>query len=270
MMAKLIQELIKSKIVNSKESKLVPKAFDTVGDIAIFNDFPRDLKKKEKLIAEKIISLNKNIKVVAKKSKKYSGRLRTPKIKILAGEKRKETVHTESGCKLNLDVEKCYFSTRSGTERLRVANLIKRGELVLVLFSGIAPFPCVISKKSKAKEIHAIELNRIAHKYAQKNIELNKIKNVILHRGNVKKVLPKINKKFDRIIMPLPKSAEEFLGSAKTKLKTKGTIHLYTFANENDFKKIKSEYKKSFKSVKLTKAGHYAPGIFRVCLDLGL
>ena len=123
-MVKLRKILLDSKIVNKKESSLVPSSFDVVGDIAIFNDFPKELRKKEKKIAQKLIESNKNINVVAKKSKKYSGRLRTPKLTHLAGEKRKTTTHVESGCRLSLDVEKCYFSTRSNTERLRIAKKV--------------------------------------------------------------------------------------------------------------------------------------------------
>ena len=267
-MAKLSSILLNSKIITKKESHLVPNSFDVVGDIAIFNDFPKELRKKEKKIAEKIIETHKNIYVVTKKSKKYSGRLRTPKITILAGDKRKETMHIESGCRLNLNIETCYFSARSGSERLRIAKKVRKNESVLVLFSGVAPFPCVIAKTSNPKEIYAIELSKTANKYAEENIKLNKLENIKLFQGDVKKVLPTIKKKFDRIVMPLPKSSEEFLELAKKKLKPRGTIHLYLFANEEEFKDIKKEYKKQFKHVKLTKAGHYAPGTFRICLDL--
>ena len=267
-MAKLSSILLNSKIITKRESQFVPNSFDVVGDIAIFNDFPKELRKKEKEIGEKIIETHNNIYVVAKKSKKYSGRLRTPKITILAGDKRKETIHIESGCRLNLNIENCYFSARSGSERLRIAKKVKKNESILVLFSGVAPFPCVIAKNAKPKEVYAIELSKIAHKYAEENIDLNKLNNIKLFQGDVNKVLPKIKKKFDRIIMPLPTNAEEFLGIAKKKLNKKGIIHLYLFANEDEFRDIKKEYKKQFKHVKLTKAGHYAPGTFRICLDL--
>ncbi len=267
-MVKLNKVLLEEKIITKSELNFVPNSFDTVGDIAIFNEIPQEIKKKEKKIGKKLLELQKNIKVVVKKSGKYSGRLRTPKLTHLAGERRKVTAHVESGCKLNLDVEKCYFSTRSGAERLRIAKKTKKNESVLVMFSGIAPFPCIISKHSNAKEIHAVELNRTAHKFAKQNILQNKLENVFLHQGDVNKILPVIKKKFDRIIMPLPKSAKNYLDLALKKLKSKGTIHLYLFANETEFKNIKKEYKKKFKTVKLTKAGHFGPGVFRICLDL--
>ncbi len=147
-----------------------------------------------------------------------------------------------------------------------MAKLVKKDESVLVMFSGVAPFCLNISKHSKAKEIYGIEINKAAHKYALENLKLNKIKNVKLFKGNVKKVLPKLNKKFDRIIMPLPKDSENYLSLALKYLKKEGKIHTYIFVKEEDFKKLKQKYKK-FKP-KITKAGTPSPGKYRVCLQL--
>ena len=256
------------KKLTKKERSLVPRAFDTVGTIAIFNEFPKELKKKEKYIAQTLLALQKNVKTVAKKTKQYAGKLRTPKITLLAGEKTKETIHKENNVYLKLNVETCYFSTRTSNERKRIAKLVKKGESILVLFSGVAPFPCVIAKNAKAKEVYGIELNKKAHKYALENVRTNKLTNVTLLQGDVKRVLPKLKKKFDRILLPLPKTAEKCVGLAKKKLKPKGTIHLYTFTDETKFFALKKQYRTQFKTVKLVKSGVYAPGKYRVCLDL--
>ncbi len=253
-------------MLTKKELKKIPRAFDTVGDILIFSDFPKELKKKEKEVGNYLLKKLKNIKIITKKSKSYSGKYRTPKLKILAGEKRKETIHKENGILIKVNPEKAYFSTRSGSERLRISKLIKKNESVLVMFSGVAPFPLVLSKHSKAKEVYGVEINKKAHKYAEQNIKLNKLKNIKIFKGNVKRILPKLNKKFDRIIMPLPKDSEDYLKLALKYLKPKGKIHIYLFSHENDFKKLKEKYKK-FKP-KIIKAGSPSPGKYRVCLDL--
>ena len=198
-------------MLTSTEIKKIPKSFDIVGDILIFSEFPKELKKKEKEVGNYLLKKIKNIKVVAKKSKFYSGKYRTPKLKILAGEKRKETIHKESGVLIKINPEKAYFSPRSSNERLRVSKLVKKGEEVLVMFSGVMPFGLVIGKNTNAKKVYGIEINKHAHKYAKKNIKINKLHNVHALKGNVKKVLPKINKKFDRIIMPLPKNSEDYI-----------------------------------------------------------
>jgi len=240
-------------------NKKIPKSYEVIGDILIFSDFP-----KKKKLAEKY--LNNHIKVITKKTKNFSGKYRLPKLKILAGEKRKTTIHTENQIKIKINPEKAYFSSKLGSERLRIAKQVKKGESVLVMFSGVAPFPLTIYKHSKPKEIYGIEINPKAHKLALENIKLNKAENIHLYKGNVKKVLPKL-KKFDRIVMPAPKNANQFLNLALKHLKKKGIIHLYTFAREEDFKELKNKYK-TFKKVKLIKCGQTSPRIYRVCLDL--
>jgi len=257
----------KKKKLTKKDISIIPRAFDVVGDILIFSDFPDKLKNKEKIVGEYLLKKYEKIRIITKKSKFYSGNYRTLKLKILAGEKNKETQHKENGILLRVNPEKAYFSQRTSTERLRIANKVKKDEFVLVMFSGIAPFPLTIAKHSDAKEIYGVEINPAAHKYAEENVKLNKFNNIKLYNGDVKKVLPKIKKKFDRIIMPLPKTSEEFLGLAVSYLKPKGTIHIYIFEKEENLKQLKKKYSEKFK-VTAVKAGSPAPGKFRYCLDL--
>ena len=245
----------------------LPHSFDIVGDILIFEIKDRLTNKQEKQIADELLKLNKNVKVIAKRADIYKGKYRTRKLKIVAGEKRTETIYKENGIKIRLDVEKCYFSPRLSQERLRIAKSVKKNEDVLVMFSGVSSYPLIISKHSKARLIYGIEINPIAHKYALENARINKLSSIISIKGDVAKELPKINKKFDRIIMPLPKKAESYLNLALKYLKKNGTIHLYMFADEKDFDNIKKKYSRKF-NVKLTICGAYAPMIYRICLDL--
>ncbi len=264
-----LKEALKGKLTE-KQLSLVPKSFDIVGDILIFSDFPEELKKKEKIIGHEILKLMKNVKVVCKKTKIHSGVFRTKKVKIMAGEKRKTTEHKENNVRVRLNVETCYFSPRLSNERLRIAKLVKKGESVLVMFSGVAPYPIVLSKNTLAKEIYGIEINPFAHKFAEENAKLNKTDNVKLFLGDVKKVIPKLKKKFDRIVMPLPKSAEEFLDIALKVAKKGAIIHFYDFIFEENFDqavdKIKKHCKK-FKIIQIVKCGQYSPRKYRICVD---
>tara|TARA_Y100000310_G_scaffold159627_1_gene159280 strand:- start:41681 stop:42493 length:813 start_codon:yes stop_codon:yes gene_type:complete len=264
-----LKELLKNKLTK-KELSLVPSSFDIVGSILVFLDFPKELVKKEKIIANTLLDEHKHIKTVAKKSKIYSGKFRTPKIKIIAGEKTKETIHKENDVNIKLNIENCYFSPRLGNERLRISKLIKSNEFVLVLFSGVGAYPLTISKNSKAKEIYAIELNKDAHNYAKENLKLNKINNIILIKGDVKKQILKLKKKFDRILMPLPKNAEDFLDLTLKVSKKNTIIHFYDFQYKDELKnsleKIK-EHVKRFKLLRMIKCGQYAPSKYRVCVD---
>ena len=165
-----IKEQLRKKLTE-KEISLVPSSFDVVGSILIFSEFPSELKNKEKLVAETFLKELKNIKTICKKTRKYSGKYRTPKLKIIAGEKTKETTHKENNTLLKLDVEKVYFSSRLSNERLRISKLVKPEEEILVMFSGCSPYPCVIAKNTKAKSIISIEVNPSAHKYALENLK---------------------------------------------------------------------------------------------------
>lgn len=268
-----LKELLKNKLTE-KQLSLLPSSFDIVGDILIFADLPSELSKKEKLIGDALLRLFKNIKVICKKTKKYSGRYRTPTLKIIAGEKRKTTEYKESSCVFRLDAEKCYFSPRLSNERLRITKQVEENETILAMFSGVGPYPIVISKNSKPKEIYSIEMNPVACEYQQENILLNKTKNIKLFKGDVKEIVPKLNKKFDRILMPLPKGAENFLDLALSAAKRGAIIHFYDFLKEGEFEKgaekinkACKKLKKSCKILNIVKCGQYKPREFRVCID---
>ena len=268
-----LKELLRKKLTK-KQLALVPSSFDMVGDFAIFSDIPKELKKKERIIAESILKLHKNIKVVLKKTKKYSGRYRTPKLQVIRGEKRKETELRENDVRLKLKPEKAYFSVRLATERKRINRLIKPNESVLVMFSGIGPYSIGIAKNTRAKEIYSIEINPSACEYHKENILLNKINNIKLFKGDVRKIVPKLKKKFDRILMPLPRGAEDYLDIALKAAKKNSIIHFYDFLHEDEFDKAKEKIdknckkiKKKYKILKLVRCGHFGPGIYRICVD---
>lgn len=267
-----LKEALEKKLTN-KELAVVKTSYDMVGNIAII-EVPDGLLRKEKIIANAILEMNKNIETVVKKSGEHKGRFRLQKYKILAGKIKKEAEYKENNCRFKLHIEKTYFSVRLSTERKRISELVKPNESILVMFSGAAPYPCIIAKNSKAKEIYGIEMNPSAHKYAEENVRLNKLNNVKLFLGDVKKIIPKLNKKFDRILMPLPKSADDFLPTALKAAKKGTIIHFYDFLNENEFEKADEKVKGACKKAKLrcrilnlVKCGQHSPRVFRICVD---
>lgn len=276
-MKKNLKFYLKDKLTE-KELSLVPTSFDVVGDIMIFSEFPKELSKREKIIGDTILKTYPHIKTILKKTKKYSGKFRTPRLKVIAGEKRKETTHKENNVFIKLDVERVYFSARMSSERKRIAEVVKPNESILVMFSGSGIYPLVIAKNSKCREVYGIEINPIAHKYSLENIKKNKLENKIkVFVGDVNKVMPKINKKFDRILMPLPKGGENFLGLSLKYAKKNGIIHFYDFLHENEFNKAEEKIKNAcekekikFKVINLVRCGQYSPGFYRICLDFAV
>ncbi|MBU0457792.1 MAG: class I SAM-dependent methyltransferase family protein [Nanoarchaeota archaeon] len=269
-----IDELLKDTLTK-KELGLLPRSQEIVGEIMIL-EIPESLQDKEKLIAEAYLKTNKNIKTVVKKDEFHSGIYRTRKVRVLAGKRSKETIHHENGVKIKLHLEKTYFSARSGNERLRIAKQVKNKEEILVMFSGAAPYPLVLAKNSSAKMIYGVELNLLAHQYALGNVYLNNLNDKIaIFHGDVRKIIPKIKKNFDRIVMPLPKTGEEFLDIALRKAKKNTIIHLYAFLEEKEInkyalkiKKICTGLKHPVEVLRKVKCGQFSPGTFRVCFDL--
>lgn len=273
-MKKNLKYYLKNKLT-AKELVLAPSSFDVVGDILIFSEFPEELIEKERLIGQTILKNYHHIKTILKKTKKYSGKFRTPKLKVIAGENRKETICRENGVFVKLDVEKVYFSPRMSSERNRISSLIKPNESVLVMFSGSGIYPLVIAKNTKCKGVYGIEINPTAHRYALENIKKNKLENKIkIFLGDVKKILPKLNKKFGRILMPLPKGGENFLDLALKYIKNQGIVHFYDFLHEDEFYKAEDKViaackksKKKCKIIRIAKCGQYSPRFYRVCVD---
>ncbi len=288
-----LKQALKS-ILTAEQLEKLKTAYDTVGTIAIL-EIDNELREKEKEIANALILTNANIKTVLRKDGAHQGQYRTQPMKFLAGVDTRETMHVESGVRMLVDVEQVYFSPRLSTERLRIANLVKAAENskntmdtrenIMVFFSGAAPYCAVIGKKTQAKSIVGIEINPIAHKYAQETIHANKLKNVHLFCGDVHKVLPllldhkhlaqDIPRTYDRIIMNLPKSAHEYLDDALSISKRGTIIHYYDFLHEDEFdtaiQRIDAACKKhelKYKVLGIYTCGAQGIRTYRICVDV--
>jgi len=243
----------------------LPSSYDVVGSIAILPEKTPS----PKSVAKTLLKKFKNLETVVIKTGIHSGKYRLQKTKILAGKKTKATLYKEHNCLFNLNIDQTYFSPRLSNERLRISKLIKPKETVLVMFSGIAIYPIILSKNSKAKEIYAVEVNPQSHKFATENLLQNKITNVKLYLGDVKFTLPKIKKTFDRIIMPLPSDADAYLYLALRKLKKKGIVHFYDFQTSGSEQKTIDKIKEHCKPkiLRIVKAGQASPRKYRICVD---
>ncbi len=261
-------------ILPQEELDQLVRSYDVIGDMAVVI-IPETLAHRERQIGEAILANTKRIKVVARRDGIYSGEFRTIALKVIAGENRKETVHREYGVSLAVNPETVYFSVRSGTERKRIADLVAPGEEVLVLFSGIAPYPLVIAANSEARQVVGIEKNPEAHRYALMNLARNKkLGNVLLHCGDVAEVLPQLARCFDRIVMPLPKSGAAFLPLALSVLRPGGMLHFYDMQKESDFagsvetvRGVILAQGRTLRSAAVVRCGHCAPRTFRICVD---
>ncbi len=260
-------------ILKKKES--VPEilgyapAYEQIGDIALIDRHEKDAKR----IADVLIR-QKNIKTVLLAETSVEGEFRTREVSILAGERKTETLYRENGCRYLVDVARVYFTPRLSTERMRIAEQVHEGDLVVDMFAGIGPFSILIAKRSPTAKVIAIDKNRDAIKYLKENVKLNKVGNVEIREGDAG-VATKGISGADHVIMNLPHTALLFLDAALGIIRKGGIIHFYSIAHEDDLfegllRKIEEVAKKSgLQVMPLNKriVRPYAPYQYNICID---
>jgi tRNA (guanine37-N1)-methyltransferase len=247
-----------SKFVSSEELAYIYDSYDVIGDIAIIRVTEKS-RKYRRIIAETIMNVQKNVKTVLAQISSVCGDFRLRKLNFVAGENKTATVHKEHGCLFSVDVGKCYFSPRLLHERMRIAKQVVNREVVVNMFAGVGCFSIVIAKHSKAEKVYSIDVNPVAFQYMQENIRLNRIyRGVIPIKGNAKEVIEtRLRCTADRILMPLPEKAFEYLPYAVSALKeVGGWIHYYDFEhakkNENPVEKVKLKVAGKLQSLGVT------------------
>ena len=221
-------------VLTEKETEELFSAFDQVGDIIIVR-IPDSLSSKKKIIGETLLEQVKTAKSVFYQSSSVEGEFRTRDLEILAGEDKTETEYKEFGCRFIVDVKKAFFSPRLSTERNRIADLVQEGETVVNMFGGVGMFSIIAAKRKKCT-VYNIDINPIAAKLCEKNIELNKLKGkVISINGDATKIIEEqLQDKGDRVLMLLPERSDEFLNSAILTTKNSGIIHYYSHIHADE------------------------------------
>jgi len=231
--------------LGSQELDQIYNSFDIIGDIAIIK-MANDNAVNAQKVANQIMSTCKRVKTVFVQTSPILGDFRVRELKLIAGENKTCTKYKEAGCTFAVDVEKCYFSPRLLYERSRIAGLVKCGETVVNMFSGVGCFSIIIAKNVGESKVFSIDVNPTAIRYMEENVRINRVYGkVVPLLGDSKEI---VNDKFqglaDRVLMPLPEKALEYLPCAVSTLKKEGGwIHYYDFQHaigtENPVEKTK-------------------------------
>ena len=230
-----------------EELAFVYKSYDVIGDVAVIR-IPEQLLAHADEIGQALMTQHKNVKAVWQQSGPVSGDFRLRKLKLIAGKRKTETVYKEHGCVFKVDIEKCYFSPRLGFERIRIARLVGYDEVIVNMFAGVGCYSIIISKHSNAAKIYSIDINPVAVRYMRENILLNKMADKVLPlKGDAREiVVKKLRNQADRVFMPLPEKAYNYLDAALSAVKPQGGwIHYYAFEHarkeESPIKKAKAK-----------------------------
>jgi tRNA (guanine37-N1)-methyltransferase len=223
----------------------VYNSFDIIGDIAIIK-IPPSNEVTAEMVAKKIMAVHRNIKTVLTPITRITGDFRVRELSLLAGEDKTNTIHKESGCIFMVDVEKTYFSPRLSYEHQRIASLVRSSETVVNMFAGVGCFSIIIAKTVSPVKVFSIDVNPTAVDCMEKNVKINKVQDSVFPiLGDSKDVISaQLGGLADRVLMPLPEKALEYLSYALSALKPSGgMIHYYDFQHapgkENPIAKTK-------------------------------
>lgn len=229
-----MRKSLKEKLTNSLSAdglRKVYSAFDIVGDIAIIKTSLLNLEE-AKTTANQILTIHKNIKAVYTQSGAIKSGYRNRELKLLAGEEKTIASHKESGCIFEVDIAKCYFSPRLSHERARIAYLVQGGEVVVNMFAGVGCFSIMIANTVPQVKVYSIDVNPTAVEFMVKNVRMNRVYGKVQPLlGDAKTVIEsQLKGVADRVLMPLPELAIQYLPAALLALKPSGGwIHFHYF-----------------------------------------
>jgi len=228
-------------ILTHEETAQVYSAFDQIGDIVIIK-IPDKLMPKKKLIADAIVANVKTAKVVFAQVSAVKGDFRVRDLEFIAGENRTVTEYKEHACRFKVDVARTYFSPRLSTERLRIAEMVGNDETIVNMFAGIGTYSVVIARMNKTCRVYSIDSNSAASELDKINAKLNKVQDRVFSIcGDAAEVIKgKLAGQANRVLMPLPERAKEFVDSAVLALKEKGIVHYFAHVKA-DSKKVGRE-----------------------------
>ncbi len=227
-------------VLDPEEAAQVYSAFDQIGDIVIIK-VPDGLAGKKELIAQAILANVKTARAVFAQASAVRGDFRVRDLEFLAGEDRVVTEYREHGCRFKVDVARTYFSPRLSTERQRIASLVSETETIVNMFAGVGTYSIIIAKANKTCKVYSIDSNPVAHDLCAQNAKLNKVADRVIPvcADAADAIRDELAGVADRVLMPLPECAKEFIAPAVAALKGKGIVHYFAHVRADGRKEAK-------------------------------
>ncbi|MFW5929892.1 MAG: class I SAM-dependent methyltransferase [Halobacteriota archaeon] len=244
-------------------------SFEVVGDVALVEDEPREA-------ADAVVEADNNVRSVYRVDSPVRGRERTRDLVHLAGDDDTEVVHREYGVEIQVDLADVYFSPRLAEERRRVASQVEDGERAFDMFAGAGPYSVALALEGA--EVVACDVNPAAVDYLRRNAERNGVSGRVTARhSDAREVAAEIDD-VDRVVMNLPHTADDFLGSAFEAAGDSAVLHYYDIRHEDDLfdgavEAVESAASDAGYEVEVLErvvVRSYAPYDYNVCLDVAV
>ena len=272
---KMIQQDLSGKIPDDLLKNL-PRKWEKIGDVLVIKLSP-SLDSYASLIG-KSYARHLYCETVLLDTGGITGQYREPMIHHIYGKKQTETLHRENGIKYYLDPQQIMFSSGNMDERIRMGSISNPTETVIDLFAGIGYFTIPMAVYSKPKKIIACEINPTAYHYLEKNIEANKVQDIIEQRlGDSRDVAPKDSA--DRVIMGYIQKTRALLPTAIESLRNhRGIIHYHDTFPDRSIPQIPidmiQQYCTRYQRVAHLEYYHriksYAPGVSHYVFDINI
>jgi tRNA (guanine37-N1)-methyltransferase len=226
-------------VLSADEAAQVYSAFDQIGDIVIVK-VPDGLAAKKKVIADAILANVKTAKAVFAQASAVRGDFRVRDLEHLAGENRTVTEYKEHECRFKVDVARAYFSPRLSTERQRIAGLVGDNEVLVNMFAGVGTYSIIAARANKTCRVYSIDSNPVANELCIENARLNKVADrVVPICADATEAIKQLAGVADRVLMPLPERAKEFVEPAVLALKGLGVVHYFAHVKADGKKAAK-------------------------------
>ena len=267
-MPHMLKEVLGS-VLSPEETAQVYSAFDQIGSIVIIK-IPDALAAKRQLIAQAILDNIKTAKSVFAQVSAVQGDFRVRDLEFLAGEDTTITEYKEHGCRFKVDVAKTYFSPRLSTERQRIAEMVQDSEVIVNMFAGIGTYSIVIARTNKTCKVYSIDSNVAAAELCVVNSKLNKVSDRVesICADASQVIKERLAGSADRVIMPLPERAKEFVADAVLALKPVGGVVHYFAHVRADSKKASLDVGLADANEAFSRHDHEIRGI-RVVREVG-
>jgi len=226
----LIRRVAEEVLGPGDRARSVWKRADLIGDIMVLKQPPGVGVDELRLIAERVLERLPYVRSVWLAAGPVRGEHRVrERLVHLAGERRTRTVYREHGCSFLVDIEKVFITPRLSYEHLRVARLVRPWETVVNMFAGAGLFSVLAACKSRPRRVYSIDINPEAYKLMSENAVLNRVDSIVIPLLGDAAMIARsmLRGTADRVLMPLPELALDYIPHALAALRSRSMLHVY-------------------------------------------
>ena len=228
-MGKYLRKLAKE-LLGDDVARRVWGRVEIIGDIAIIRKPPDVDINSLNILSKELLRRLPYVRSVWAALTPVEGPYRIRKYVHLAGEEKTTTLYKEGGCRFRIDIKSVYISPALSYEHARISSLVRGGEFVINMFAGAGLFSIIMAKKGKPFKVISIDINPKAYELMVENVRLNRVEDIVKPvLGDAGEVIKRFKGMADRVLMPLPELAVEYLPKAVDALRGSGVIHVYDF-----------------------------------------